>query len=44
MRHPQFPRVTLSVPVHGSQTLPVGTFLNILKDAQVDVADFNKLV
>ena len=44
MRHPEFPRVALSVPVHGNQALPIGTIVSILKDARVDVADFNKLV
>lgn len=44
MRHPELPRTTLAVPVHGSQTLPVGTLTSILKDAQVDADQFNELV
>ena len=44
MRHPEIPRVTLSIPVHGNETLPVGTLVSILKDAQVDVERFNELV
>lgn len=44
MRHPDFPRVTLSIPVHGNQTLPIGTLVSILKDAHVDVEQFNTLV
>ena len=44
MRHAKFPRTTLSVPVHGNQTLPIGTLTEILKDAQVDAEQFNELV
>ncbi|OGO51394.1 MAG: hypothetical protein A2148_11620 [Chloroflexi bacterium RBG_16_68_14] len=44
MRHPEFRRTTLSIPVHGNQALPIGTLMNILKDAQVDVERFNELV
>ena len=44
MRHPAFPRITLSIPVHGNETLPIGTLKNILKDAQVDAEQFNELV
>lgn len=44
MRHPEFRRTTLSIPVHGNQPLPIGTLVNILKDAQVDVERFNELV
>jgi predicted RNA binding protein YcfA (HicA-like mRNA interferase family) len=44
MRHPELPRVTLSVPVHGNRTLPVGTLMSILKDGNVDVAAFNEVV
>ncbi|MEX1255559.1 MAG: type II toxin-antitoxin system HicA family toxin [Dehalococcoidia bacterium] len=43
MRHREFPGVTLAVPVHGNQTLPIGTLASILKDAQVDVGHFNEL-
>jgi predicted RNA binding protein YcfA (HicA-like mRNA interferase family) len=44
MRHPDLPRVTVAVPVHRNQTLPIGTQVNILKDAQLDADEFNKLV
>ncbi len=44
MRHPDRPRLTLAVPVHGNATLPIGTQLSILKDAEVDAAKFNELV
>ena len=44
MRHPAFPRITLSIPVHGNETPPIGTLMNILKDAQVDAEQFNELV
>ena len=44
MRHAEHPQVTLSVPVHGNTTLPIGTQLNILRDAGLDVAEFNELV
>ncbi len=44
MRHPNFPRVTISVPLHGRRTLPVGTLLSILKDANISVEQFNQLV
>ena len=44
MRHQDLPGVTLSVPVHGNQTLPIGTLLSILKDGGVDVAQFNEVV
>jgi predicted RNA binding protein YcfA (HicA-like mRNA interferase family) len=40
MRHPDHPRVTLSVPVHGRQTLPIGTLMDILKDANISVEEF----
>jgi predicted RNA binding protein YcfA (HicA-like mRNA interferase family) len=43
MRHPERPRVTISVPVHGNKTLPIGTLVGILKDAQVDAEQFNRL-
>ena len=44
MRHPDMARTTLSVPVHGNQTLPIGTLASILRDAQVDADEFNELV
>ncbi|MEX0785780.1 MAG: type II toxin-antitoxin system HicA family toxin [Dehalococcoidia bacterium] len=44
LRHPDKPRVTLSVPVHGNRTIPIGTLTDILRDAQVDVERFNELV
>ena len=44
MRHAAASRVTLSVPVHGNQALPIGTLLSILKDAGVDAAQFNEVV
>ena len=43
MRHPQLPRVTLSIPVPGNRTLPIGTLTKILKDAQVDGEPFNEI-
>ncbi len=42
MRHPGSPRVTLSVPVHGRRTLPIGTQADILRDAGINAEDFNK--
>ena len=44
MRHAEFPRTTLSVSLHGNQTLPIGTLADILKDARVDAEQFNELV
>jgi len=44
MRSTERPRITLAIPVHGNRTLPIGTQLSILRDAGVDVAEFNKLV
>jgi len=44
MRRLEVSRVTLSVPVHGNQTLPIGTLLSILRDGNVDVAAFNEIV
>ena len=44
MRNSQAPRVTLSVPVHGNKTLPIGTLMGILKDAEVDAEEFNQLI
>jgi len=44
MRHQDMARTTLSVPVHGNQTLPIGTLASILRDAQVDADEFNELV
>ncbi|HEX9640129.1 MAG TPA: type II toxin-antitoxin system HicA family toxin [Candidatus Krumholzibacteria bacterium] len=44
MRHQDMTRTTLSVPVHGNQTLPIGTLASILRDAQVDADEFNELV
>jgi predicted RNA binding protein YcfA (HicA-like mRNA interferase family) len=42
MRHDHLPRVTLSVSVHGNQTLPTGTQLSILKDAGIGSDEFNE--
>jgi predicted RNA binding protein YcfA (HicA-like mRNA interferase family) len=42
MRHPGSPRVTLSVPVHGRRTLPIGTQADILRDAGISIEDFNE--
>jgi predicted RNA binding protein YcfA (HicA-like mRNA interferase family) len=42
MRHPNSPRVALSVPVHGRRTLPIGTQTDILRDAGISAEDFNK--
>jgi predicted RNA binding protein YcfA (HicA-like mRNA interferase family) len=44
MRHPDRPGVTIAVPVHGNQTLPIATLVSILRDARVDVDTFNELV
>jgi len=44
MRHAERARTTISVPVHGNETLPIGTQMSILRDAGVDVAEFNELV
>lgn len=44
MRHLDRPGSTLAIPVHGNETLPIGTQLSIMKDAGVDVAEFNELV
>ena len=41
-RHPNSPRVTLSVPVHGRRTLPIGTQADILRDAGISTEDFNQ--
>jgi predicted RNA binding protein YcfA (HicA-like mRNA interferase family) len=42
MRNPEHPRVTISVPVHSRQTLPIGTLSNILKDAAMSADEFNQ--
>ena len=42
MRHSNSPRLTLSVPVHGRRTLPIGTQADILRDAGITTDDFNK--
>jgi predicted RNA binding protein YcfA (HicA-like mRNA interferase family) len=42
MRHPQFPRITLPIPVHGTKTLPTGTQMSILRDAGISSDEFNK--
>jgi predicted RNA binding protein YcfA (HicA-like mRNA interferase family) len=42
MRHTEHPRVTLSVSVHGNQTLPMGTQTSILKDAGIGADEFNE--
>ena len=42
MRHPEFPRVTLAVPVHANQTLPTGTQMSILRDAGISPDQFNE--
>jgi len=42
MRHPDSPRVTLSVPAHRRRTLPTGTQADILRDAGISPEDFNK--
>jgi predicted RNA binding protein YcfA (HicA-like mRNA interferase family) len=44
MRHRDLPKVTLAVPVHGNETLPIGTQISILKDAEIDVAEFNEVI
>jgi hypothetical protein len=40
--NPGSPRVTLSVPVHGRRTLPIGTQADILRDAGISIEDFNE--
>jgi predicted RNA binding protein YcfA (HicA-like mRNA interferase family) len=44
MRSPVYPRVTLSVPVHGRRALPIGTLSGILRDAAIGDEEFNQLV
>lgn len=44
LQHSGHPRVTLSVPVHGEETLPVGTLVSLLHDAGIAVDDFNREV
>lgn len=44
MRHPERKGVTLSVAVHGTRALPVGTQASILKDADISVEEFNREV
>ncbi len=44
MRHPEFPRVTLPVPVHANQTLPTGTQMSILRDAGISPEDFTSVL
>ena len=43
-RHPEQRQVTLSVPVHGNVTLPVGTLASILKDAGISADEFSEMV
>ena len=43
MCHEAHARTTLTVPVHGNRALPIGTLMSILKDAQVDVDEYNEL-
>ena len=42
MRHPERRGITLSVPIHANRTLPVGTQLDILRDAGITVEEFNR--
>ncbi len=42
MRHGGRRTVTISLPAHGSQTLPLGTLLGILEDAGITVEEFNR--
>jgi predicted RNA binding protein YcfA (HicA-like mRNA interferase family) len=44
MRHADSPNVTLSVPVHRTKVLPVGTLLSILRDAGISADEFNEAV
>lgn len=44
MRHSERKGVTLSVAVHGSKTLPIGTQASILRDAGISVEEFNREV
>jgi predicted RNA binding protein YcfA (HicA-like mRNA interferase family) len=43
MRNSEHPRVTISVPVHGRRTIPIGTLSNILKDARISAEEFNEI-
>jgi predicted RNA binding protein YcfA (HicA-like mRNA interferase family) len=43
MRSAVRPKVTLSVPVHGRRTLPIGTLSSILRDAGISDEEFNRL-
>ena len=42
MRNPAHARVTISVPVHGRRTVPVGTLSDILRDAGISDEEFNQ--
>jgi len=42
MRHPEWRSITLSVPVHANRTLPIGTQVDILRDAGITVEEFNR--
>jgi predicted RNA binding protein YcfA (HicA-like mRNA interferase family) len=42
MRHRERRPITLSVPVHANRTLPIGTQLDILRDAGITVEEFNR--
>jgi len=43
MRSAVHPRTTLSVPVHGRRTLPIGTLSSILRDAGMSDEELNRL-
>jgi len=43
MRSAVHPGVTLSVPVHGRSTLPIGTLSIILRDAGISDEELNRL-
>lgn len=43
MRNRALRGATLSVPVHRHDDLPIGTLMSILRDAQVDIDEFNEL-
>ena len=41
-RHPERRSITLSLPVHANRTLPIGTQLDILRDAGITVEQLNR--
>ncbi len=43
LRRPDAPRLVV-VPVHGSQIVPMGTLLSILRQAEISVDELNDLL